>query len=322
MIAALFPSCPIKADVLDRLRDVIARDRTVWVPVSAADGACRLQPRAMTEFPRRAATARLPVKKLLFPHGEPVWGYRDGRYHAADRPPAMAIVGLPLCDLQALWYLDQVFAEEALYQQRRESSLVVGLPCHPGPECRCDGTLMPISGDLFVGCDDVWALSHAGSAILSALGECLHEKSLPWPDLPVQKSRTMTARQFHAQPAAGFWSQESERCVSCGACSAVCPTCYCFDLLDVAALSAPVRRIRVWDNCFFAEHGQVAGGFDFRVGRAERLRFRLEHKRLGFGVLNGQDSCVGCGRCRTVCPADIDLDRMVEQLMTEANDAG
>jgi ferredoxin len=102
----------------------------------------------------------------------------------------------------------------------------------------------------------------------------------------------------------------------------VCPTCYCFDLVDVAGLAAPVCRIRVWDNCFFAEHGQVAGGFDFRAGRAERLRFRVEHKRLGFGDLSGQDSCVGCGRCRTVCPADIDLDRIIERLMTETSDAG
>jgi ferredoxin len=48
----------------------------------------------------------------------------------------------------------------------------------------------------------------------------------------------------------------------------------------------------------------------------------MEHKRLGFGDLRGQDSCVGCGRCRTVCPVDIDLDRIAEQLVTEAPDAG
>jgi len=64
----------------------------------------------------------------------------------------------------------------------------------------------------------------------------------------------------------------------------------------------------------------VAGGFDFRAGRAARLRFRMEHKRLGFGELRGMDACVGCGRCRNVCPVDIDLDRIAAQLVTEGTD--
>jgi ferredoxin len=101
----------------------------------------------------------------------------------------------------------------------------------------------------------------------------------------------------------------------------VCPTCYCFDLLDVAAVNGSVSRQRAWDNCFFAEHGKVAGGFDFRADRAERLRFRMEHKRLGFGELSGMDSCVGCGRCRDICPVDIDLDRIIEQFVAEGTNA-
>jgi ferredoxin len=234
----------------------------------------------------------------------------------------MAMVGLPLCDLQALWYLDQVFVDDAHYRERRSRLFVAGALCEPGPECRCDAALMPVAGDLVIGPDHVWALSASGTELLTKLGCHMQDKSpLPWPGDPADKRSTFTAEEFRAHRHAGVWAAEGDRCLSCGACSAVCPTCYCFDLLDVAEVDGSVKRQRLWDNCFFADHGRVAGGFDFRAGRAERLRFRMEHKRLGFGELHGVDSCVGCGRCRNICPVEIDLDRIAEQFLTEMTDA-
>jgi ferredoxin len=75
-----------------------------------------------------------------------------------------------------------------------------------------------------------------------------------------------------------------------------------------------VTKKRVWDNCFFEEHSKIAGGMNFRAGRAARLKFRIEHKLFGFGKMRGQDSCVGCGRCLQACPADIDLVSILEEL--------
>jgi ferredoxin len=89
-------------------------------------------------------------------------------------------------------------------------------------------------------------------------------------------------------------------------------------MLDDATVSGLVIRKRAWDNCFFTEHGKVAGGHDFRLGRAARLSFRMEHKHIGFGELRGQNSCVGCGRCRKACPVDVDLDRIAARLGAEA----
>jgi ferredoxin len=85
-------------------------------------------------------------------------------------------------------------------------------------------------------------------------------------------------------------------------------------MLDESSVDGSVTRRRRWDNCFFAEHARVAGGHDFRPGRATRLRFRMEHKFFSFGALHGQNSCVGCGRCRKACPVDIDLDQIAAKL--------
>jgi len=322
MVGSVLSSCAVENGLLDKLLAVVARDRTVWGPTPADDGSWRLQVVEDADtFPTFSQLTRLSIKKLLLPHREAVWNYRGGRYQSNTIPPSILVFGVPLCDLQALWYLDRVFAEDAHYLERRANIFVSGAPCQPGQECRCAESLMPLAGDLFVDQDRVWALSEAGAdALRSAGGSLVKECTLPWPEGTAEKRCTLTEKQFHAKRNADTWNTEGTRCLSCGACSAVCPTCYCFDLLDVASTDGTVTRERAWDNCFFAEHGQVAGGFDFRPGRAERLRFRMEHKRLGFGDLKGQDSCVGCGRCRSACPVDIDLDTIIKHLVGEVND--
>jgi ferredoxin len=105
-----------------------------------------------------------------------------------------------------------------------------------------------------------------------------------------------------------LWDDFAARCLSCGACSLCCPTCYCFDVLENGALDGETAtRLREWDNCLFRAHGEVAGGYNFRKTRQERFRYRYQHKYLGFGPTRGVLACVGCGRCREVCPVRIDL---------------
>lgn len=317
MFGSAFPSYPLKQAVLDDLLITLGHDQTLWVPRPEPDGLCRLQAVSEGELPSLASSTFIPLKKLLLPPREAVWVHRAGRFRAANEPESFAVIGVPLCDLQAIWYLDQVFADDVPYRTRRTKSLLVGMTCEPGPDCRCDGQLMPLAGDIFVGQERVWAISPAGDALLRGAGFSppATDMPVPWPEGTAEKRHAISEEQFHTASDATVWSEEGKRCLSCGACSVVCPTCYCFDMQDEAAVDGTVTRHRIWDNCFFAEHGEVAGGYDFRPGRANRLRFRMEHKFFGFGALRGQDSCVGCGRCRKTCPVDIDFDRIAEQLV-------
>lgn len=319
MVDSVFPSYALDQIALDDLLGLIGENRSVWAPRTGSDGVCRLQPLLEWTLPLLSLPTVIPLKKFLLPPREEVWFSHAGQFRAVQVTTPSAIIGVPLCDLQALWYLDQVFAEDELYQSRRIQFLLVGVSCQPTQECRCDRRLMPVAGDVFIDQERVWACSAAGQALLQACASGDPEqKPLPWPDGTTPRGQDVTEEQFAASVDADVWLKEATRCLSCGACSAVCPTCYCFDMLDDVTLDARAKRYRAWDNCFFAEHGLVAGGHDFRPGRAKRLRFRLEHKILGFGALRGQNSCVGCGRCRKACPVDIDLDRLGGQLAEQA----
>jgi ferredoxin len=319
MIEPSFPSYPLEQNLLERIQCDFRHNRKLWAPAIGEDGISRLEPSEELALEALAKTTYLPVKKLLLPPREAIWTFVSRQFYSAETSTPLAVSGVALCDLQAVWYLDQVFADDERYQTRRANCFLVGMPCEPGPECRCDCQLMPLSGDLFIGEEDIWALSPAGETLLhSCGGKSVDKKPLPWPTEIAAQRPKITEEQFTSDTRANVWEEEAKRCLSCGACSAVCPTCYCFDMLDHAALDGRVCRSRVWDNCFFSEHGKIAGDIDFRPNRADRLCFRAEHKFFGFGTLRGQNSCVGCGRCRKVCPVDIDLDQVAERLVEES----
>jgi len=120
---------------------------------------------------------------------------------------------------------------------------------------------------------------------------------------------------FEMEYSSSMWKQVGDRCLSCGSCSMVCPTCYCYDVADDVELgSQNGGRSRSWDSCLFSTHALVAGGENFREGRASRVKFRYYHKQRGFVAEYGRPSCVGCGRCISACPVKIDISEVISQL--------
>jgi len=101
------------------------------------------------------------------------------------------------------------------------------------------------------------------------------------------------------------WDTQSEKCLACGTCTLVCPTCFCYDVIDDVDLNDKGKRTRTWDGCLLRQFTEVAGGEIFREDIKERYRHRFYRKgkylpdRLGFVA------CVGCGRCSNQCVPDI-----------------
>ncbi|MCX7703870.1 MAG: 4Fe-4S dicluster domain-containing protein, partial [Planctomycetota bacterium] len=111
-------------------------------------------------------------------------------------------------------------------------------------------------------------------------------------------------------------SDVANRCYSCGTCTLVCPSCYCFDVEDDVSLSnlSSGERTRLWDSCQTESFAIVATGENFRKERSHRVRHRLYRKYYYLAEKYGDTFCVGCGRCGRQCTADIDIFDIVSAL--------
>ncbi|HJV65713.1 MAG TPA: 4Fe-4S dicluster domain-containing protein [Geomonas sp.] len=260
---------------------------------------------------------QIPPKKYLLPFREAILRYDGDGYRAESaEPAAIVLFGVHPCDLEGIAYLDLVFLSgepDAGYAERRSRLTLIGLSCQPDDFCFCNESINDGRGDLFLsaveGGFEITASSERGRQILEAAsslvipcqGKALQEKRFC--PVPPQDPQL----RFSDNP---LWEDFASRCVSCGACSVCCPTCYCFDVREYPDLTGGGYRLREWDNCLFVTHGEVAGA-NFRATRLERFRYRFLHKYCGFSPLQGMSSCVGCGRCREACPVDIDLRELL-----------
>jgi sulfhydrogenase subunit beta (sulfur reductase) len=103
-----------------------------------------------------------------------------------------------------------------------------------------------------------------------------------------------------------FWEEKAAKCLSCGTCNTVCPTCYCFDVQDNMELDlVHGERFRRWDGCLLEDFAKVATGENFRHNRTTRYRHRFYRKGLYLFKVLDDVACVGCGRCSSSCLADI-----------------
>ncbi|KRQ86755.1 Anaerobic sulfite reductase subunit A [Caloramator mitchellensis] len=113
-----------------------------------------------------------------------------------------------------------------------------------------------------------------------------------------------------------MWKEYSSRCIGCGRCNFVCPTCTCFTMQDIFYKdnkNAGERR-RVWASCMVDGYTDMAGGHSFRQDKGDRMRFRVMHKVYDFKKRFGYHMCTGCGRCDDVCPEYISFSNCINKL--------
>jgi ferredoxin len=103
-----------------------------------------------------------------------------------------------------------------------------------------------------------------------------------------------------------FWDRVHEKCIGCGVCTFLCPTCHCFDITD-EAVNQKGQRVRNWDSCLFPIYSLETSGHNPRPTGRERTRQRLMHKFNYFPKNFGRVACVGCGRCIIYCPVQFDI---------------
>jgi len=278
-------------------------------------------------------------KRFFHPPTERLWqARREGsaftivEAEAPHRP--LALIGVRACELRAIAIHDSVFLAGAyvdtLYELRRDRAFIVAVNCG-----QASGTCFCVSMDTGpkVETDFDLALTelideyrHAFVIEIGSAAGLDLIKNLLWRPATVEevaaaervvaRTRTQMGRTLdtnglkellQANPEHPRWDEVAERCLSCGNCTNVCPTCFCTTVEDTTDLSGTVaERVRRWDSCFTLDFSFIHGG---SVRNSARSRYRqwMTHKLAHWIDQFGSSGCVGCGRCITWCPVGIDI---------------
>jgi sulfhydrogenase subunit beta (sulfur reductase) len=278
-------------------------------------------------------------KKYLYPPESTLWEARcDGRsfeiVDKVEKTPKQAFIGVRPCELEALAIQDKAFLEgeftDVGYQQRRRNTFIVAVNCvQPGGTCFCASMktgpkashgfdlalteILELNRHYFV----VEAGSSAGEKLLAEIPcKPAGEKESLAAKKALQIASSKMGRQLDTDGLAKLlfkqidhphWQEISSRCLTCGNCTMVCPTCFCSNIQDFTDLTGQTaERRRQWDSCFSVDFSYIHGG-SIRAGETARYRQWMMHKLAYWPDQFGTFGCVGCGRCITWCPVGIDI---------------
>ncbi len=257
--------------------------------------------------------------------------------------PSYAFIGVRSCELNAIKIQDKVFGynredkcdkgifSDPGYVARREKALIIAVNCsRAGKTCFCtsmggdphvkEGQGFDLALTELIQGDKHEFVLEVGSQKGGLIAEVLKSREANSADLSAveaqaKKARSQMGRKMVPDVKALLqrnlrherWDQVAERCLSCGNCTMVCPTCFCTTVEETTDLSGDhTERWRSWDSCFSVDFSYIHGG---AIRRETKARYRqwMTHKLSNWHDQFGTSGCVGCGRCITWCPVGIDI---------------
>jgi sulfhydrogenase subunit beta (sulfur reductase) len=276
-------------------------------------------------------------KRFFVPEHESLFEYNGVSLTISSREQDKQIVllGVNLVDLKSIILYDRVFANDPYYQKRRQNLLIVAHNFLPGPENNLahveykEENLKQYIFDIFLARDDhrlpttdyrfkVFVGSEKGEKILQNFGykdyrriECAGSLTEDRPGSKMNIFRDKL-KNYHNPK---IWEELDKRCIECGKCTIVCPTCFCFRIDDTPSLEeSNGERQRCWDSCFYHEFSEIGGGYKFLKTTAERIHFWYYHKFARIPDEYSITGCVGCHRCHQVCPVGIDIVEVLKKI--------
>lgn len=295
----------------------------------------------------------LNPKEIFFPRSETMFYYDEKGIKTpvkAEKPAA--VWGLRTCDTKSLRMLDKVFAnahqapEKEMFHdpywiEKYKDCLLISFAClQPLSTCFCNwfesGPFDETGSDIFV----IATKEFYYMKPVSKLGEEVLQDFSAKTDLNEQDKKLISDLKAEAESCmqppqdisklkekvdtlwdSPFWSEIGTKCINCGACAYICPTCHCFDVSDEGKKEKG-KRVRLWDACMFSLFTKEASGHNPRNYSVQRVRQRVMHKYSYFVDNYQQYLCTGCGRCVQVCPVNLDIREVIKDILNYDDSEG
>ena len=301
------------------------------------------------------AKATVAPKECVFPKAETLFNYHVDK-HAEGGPtlkldPTIEakttfVFAARPCDAQGITILDRPFLEgrfqDPYYKAKRDKVCILSLTCPSGCEnCFCHwvgiGPTSPNGSDILMTAIEsgyvLQGITDKGKELLGKLNlpdaedkveEVNAIRKKAWETLkPAPKLDKISEALGKRFADTKFWEEQTAQCLSCGACTYFCPTCYCFTITDEGEAQSAKGgvRMRSQDNCMAQLYTREASGHNPRPTKAMRMRNRISHKYHTYKDTWGQFSCSGCGRCVQHCPVGLDIRAIVVAALQESSAA-
>ena len=329
----------LSQDSFTRVLGKIGLDRRLYAPVNkVGEGRYTDVDVVRYDFISEAAEIEMEkksdyaFKEILTPLSETLFFFTENEVKEADYDQREVLVFLRACDLHAVKRLDAIYLEngrfpDPFYKRIRDRVKFVLIGCgHSYEDCFCvsmgtnvapEGYLFSVDlqdGSYYIDVKDqdlapLFAAEAEAEQEVRARHVTENEVKVSVPDeVPLS---------VYKDP---LWDEYTARCINCGRCNFVCPTCTCYTMQDVFYTDNGKvgERRRVGASCMVDGYTNVAGGGQYRRTNGERMRFKVLHKIVDFRKRFGYDMCVGCGRCDQVCPEYISYANIINKVKKAA----
>ncbi len=294
--------------------------------------------REFSEMKLDYTTTRLPAKRFFLPFKENLSTFKiegDDWEKSIDYNAKEPVVffGLHPCDINALNKLDKVLIHSVYpmpyYAAKRKNMFIIGMDCMPQPHCFCRsmGADTALSGfDLFItDIGDKYFVEILTDTAFNFLRNLKIEEPADKDHVTYMKVIQKKNKKFKAKVdttdltkildlefQSPVWDEWGNKCLGCGSCSHVCPTCYCYGVEETVDIDLKgAKKTKILHSCTLIDFAEVAGGHNFRPHRNDRLKYRYYHKHRGFVEAFEESLCVGCGRCGETCLSGITVPEVI-----------
>lgn len=265
-------------------------------------------------------------KETILPIIQTLFFFTEGNTKEADISQKDIIVFLRSCDMHGVKRLDDMYLNNGpadyYYRQIRDKVKFILMGCKQSFEncfCVSMGTNRTDSYDMSIDqYDDIYRIDCKNEVWQKQLDDMNIPQEVVTPAYVTENSINVSIPEnldFKVTKSK-MWDEYDTRCIGCGRCNFVCPTCTCFTMQDMfySENGKVGERRRVWASCMVDGFTDVAGGGSYRQKKGQRMRFKVLHKVHDYKQRNGYHMCVGCGRCDDICPEYISFSNCINKL--------